>query len=184
MTLPRKNIRLPQENYLGERAYFLTICCDRRQPFLEDPQTVSRLLEILTEEATRKQFVVHAYCFMPDHAHLLVEGTSPESKLPSFLNIFKQKSAFEYRRKTGLFLWQLKCYDHILRRRETMEKVAAYIWMNPVRKGLVREPWDFPFSGSLTMPWKHNSLPIDAWVPPWKTGGEEIEEREEEGMPG
>src|SRR6266704_5083306 len=34
------------------------------------------------------------------------------------------------------------------------ERVAWYIWMNPVRKGLCAHAQDYPFSGSFTMDWK------------------------------
>jgi len=181
MTFPRRNIRLAEENYLGERVYFLTLCCEGRRPLFRNPQTVSRLLEILTEEAERKKFSVHAYCFMPDHLHLLIEGTAAGSHLLKFVNIFKQRSGFEHKQKTGVALWQFKYYDHILRRRENMERIEGYIWMNPVRKGMVREPWDYPFSGSLTVPWKECPPPADSWVPPWKK--EQSGEREKAKMP-
>jgi hypothetical protein len=42
--------------------------------------------------------------------------------------------------------------------------VAAYIFENPVRAGLVHHPHDWPFSGSFVLDWKTLALP----VPPWK----------------
>ena len=85
-----------------------------------------------------------------------------------FVYRFKQKTAFEYRRKFGVPLWQVKFYDHILRSDVAMEDVAWYIWMNPVRKGLSCDPWDYPHSGSFTMPWKKKAPAAEYWRPPWK----------------
>jgi len=179
MVFVHKNIRLPKQNYLGERSHFLTICCHSRQPLLAEAPIIARLLEILAAEASRSSFVVHAYCFMPDHLHLLVQGTSAQSDLMRFVNVFKQKSAFEYSKKTGVALWQFKYYDHILRRRDLAARVMAYIWMNPVRKGLVRAVVDYPFSGSFTAPWKEQErISVEDWVPPWKRdNGEEKKQK-------
>ncbi len=48
------------------------------------------------------------------------------------------------------------------------EDVAWYIWMNPVRRGLCREPREFRFSGSFTLPWRSKKSGNSSWTPPWK----------------
>jgi putative transposase len=83
---------------------------------------------------------------MPDHAHLLVavpEGAS----LEAFVRHFKQLSGYALKRKTGFEPWQISYYDHILRSEESMLDAARYIWDNPMRKGLVSAPAEYPFSG-------------------------------------
>ncbi len=168
MEFARKNIRLASENYSGKRAYFVTICCQDRRPALGDAETVSFLLQNLRELGTQHGFAIHAYCFMPDHMHLLVEGVTPGSCLLDFVNRFKQQTAFQHRNRSGGRLWQFKFYDHILRRDDAAEDVAWYIWMNPVRKGLCREPREFPFSGSFMLPWRSKKSGNSSWTPPWK----------------
>ncbi len=164
----RKQIRLPAENYLGQRAYFVTLCCHNRKPFFRDTERARHLLERLGNLATEHSFRVHAYCIMPDHFHLLVEGSGADSNLPRFVNQLKQQSAHDEKARSGSQLWQRYFYDHILRPRDSMEAVAWYIWLNPVRKGLCGQPEDYPFSGSLTVEWKRKSRPETAWLPPWR----------------
>jgi putative transposase len=168
MPFTRKIIRLSPDNYSGIRSYFVTICCQDRRPLLRDAGAVSTMLTTLRDLSSRHEFAVHAYCFMPDHLHLLCEGLSHESRLLDFVGRFKQQTAFEHRRSRGATLWQSKFYDHILRQADAMDAVAWYIWMNPVRKGLCSDTKDFPFSGSLTLPWKEASSPTGNWTPPWK----------------
>ena len=169
MRFTRKNIRLSPNNYVGKQAYFVTICCQDRRPLLRDESTVSPILAILRDFSSPHEFAVHAYCFMPDHLHLLCEGLSHASRLPDFVSRFKQQTAFEYRRKLRDSLWQPKFYDHILRQTDSMDDVAWYIWMNPVRMGPCSNPRDFPFSGSLTLPWKERPSPVGHWTPSWKS---------------
>jgi hypothetical protein len=48
-------------------------------------------------------------------------------------------------------LWQRSYFEHVLRDDEDSFQVARYILENPVRTGMVRNPEDYPFLGSLTM---------------------------------
>ena len=165
----RKNIRLPRAHYVGRQWYFLTACTQGRAPHLGKPELVYRHLELLTEQARKNSLVVVAYCFMPDHLHLLVNGMSDDSNCLVFMGVFKQRSGFEFQKSSGARLWQYKFYDHILRPQDPWESVAWYIWTNPVRKGLRACPEQWPFSGSQSMDWKQLLRPPSSpWTPPWK----------------
>ena len=43
-------------------------------------------------------------------------------------------------------VWQGSFYDHALRKDEDLLKVADYIVCNPVRKGIIQDWKDYPFS--------------------------------------
>lgn len=168
-TFRRKNIRLPRAHYGGHQWYFLTACTQDRALRLNEPELVSRHLALLAEQAQRDSFIIIAYCFMPDHLHLLASGTSSASDCLKFMRVFKQRSGFAFQRSSGERLWQHKFYDHILRAQDRWESVAYYIWMNPVRDGLCDSPGLWPFSGSQTMDWKRLlRSPDPQWTPPWK----------------
>ena len=47
-------------------------------------------------------------------------------------------------------LWQDSYYDHVVRPEENLSAIARYIIENPVRAGLARSPFDYPFVGSST----------------------------------
>jgi len=168
MQFRRKNIRLHPIHYRGHRWFFITLCCESRRPAFSDGRNAEELVRCLRTTAERCQFDVHAFCVMPDHFHALVEGASADSDLLSFVRIFKQASSREYSEVWGMVLWQKKFYDHILRSRDSPEAVSWYIWMNPVRKGLCRQPIQYPFSGSFTAQWEKNAEPLEEWVPAWK----------------
>ena len=171
MAFARKRIRLPALTYQGRRLYFVTICCYNRRPFLASAKWSSLCLARLREASISCRFCVHAFCFLPDHVHLLVEGLGQDSWLSRFLARFKQLTAYEYVTRTGSRLWQSRFYDHVLRREVSMERIAWYIWMNPVRKGLCTDPRDFPHSGSMTIAWPPSAVKRSSWAPPWKQAG-------------
>lgn len=142
-------IRLPKQNYIGRRAYFLTLCTCDRIPYFRPRRIAHWLLESLQETVTRQSFTLYAYCLMPDHLHLLLQGVSTSSDLLAFVRTFKHKTTFHFRTKTGKTLWQTSFFDHILRTAEDFSKTAEYILLNPVRAGLVRRAEDYPYSASF-----------------------------------
>ena len=121
----RKRIRLPREDYLGGRACFVTLCCHNRYPFLRPASRAGAIVDLLEALSTRMSFWVHAYCVMPDHVHLLLQGREAQCDLVRFLQRFKIQSAFEERKRSGKRLWQRSFYDHILRPRDSYESVAG-----------------------------------------------------------
>ncbi|MCK4352071.1 transposase [candidate division WOR-3 bacterium] len=110
--------RLEDFDYKGFYAYFLTLCCRKKQKLFKEENRVGIVLDTLRKEAEKFKFKVWAYCFMPDHLHLLVVGNSADSDLKQFVASFKQKSGFLFNKKIRDNLWQKSYYEHILRKNE------------------------------------------------------------------
>jgi REP-associated tyrosine transposase len=164
----RKRIRLPAPRYRGRQQFFLTVCCDQRRPFFHNLQLADWLVAELKAQASSSRFILHAWTVMPDHAHILTEGSDDACDLIDFVTRFKRRTAQAIRIAQGVRLWQRRFYDHILRPKDSFLGVAWYIWMNPVRKGICSRPQDYPASGSGTVPWKQLAAPGPEWLPPWK----------------
>ncbi len=95
---------------------------------------------------------VYAYCFMPDHAHLLV-ALPGGVHLSRFVQAFKGRSTRAFWEHGGSGrLWQRGFYDHVLRAEEDVREMARYIVANPVRRGLVQDFREYGGSGSLAFP--------------------------------
>jgi len=166
----RKNIRLPEREYRGTKIYFLTMCCEKRAPLFTDGERARLVVGAIRDCAEKTGFRLHAYCVMPDHAHMLVEGTDGTKGGTIFVRRFQQKTGFLLRNVTAGRIWQRSYYDHILRKAKDCDDVAWYIWMNPVRKQIARVAWEYEFSGSDTVDWPPCKGKADgAWTPPWKT---------------
>ena len=140
--------RWPDFDYIGKYRYFLTFCThDRREIFKEDDVVYLVWSQIL-RAAGEHCFNVIAHVAMPDHVHLLVEGTLEECHLRSFAGRAKQASGFEYKKREGLELWQPSYFDHVLRDEEATLTFVRYIVDNPVRAGLVSRAEDYPYLGT------------------------------------
>jgi putative transposase len=129
---------------VGRAIYFLTFCTYQRAKTFADPDVVAKTLEQFRRTAAIEQFAIRAYCLMPDHAHLLVEGISSASDLQRFAKMAKQRSGGLYRRRSGVRLWQEGYFERVLRHSEDVRSIAQYIVDNPIRAGF---PPDYPHVG-------------------------------------
>lgn len=127
------------------QMHFITFSCYRRQPKL----SVARAQETFEHslERTRRayQFCVAGYVVMPEHVHLLV--TEPESHpLATALQALKQSVSRTLALRALEPFWQARYYDFNVWSEEKRIEKLRYIHRNPVRRGLVQKPEDWPWS--------------------------------------
>jgi putative transposase len=113
-----------------------------------EPAVVELTLGQIRRTCREQGFALLAYCVMPDHVHLLVEGMTESSDLRRFVKLAKQRSGAQYALKHSCALWQEGYHDRVLRTEDDTRVIARYILANPVRAGLVEYPKDYAFSGS------------------------------------
>jgi putative transposase len=146
----RKKIRLPLPVYDKGHAYFITISTFQRFPWFQKHTPLFRsALELMRSLANDHDIIIYAWCFMPDHMHLLIQGDN----IIGFIRLFKGKMTPVARSiESNRRLWQRSFYDHALRKEESLSEIACYIWENPVRAGIVDKPKDYSWSGSEVWP--------------------------------
>ena len=146
--MPNRPSRLNGFSYIGAYQYFLTICTDRREAcFKEKPEAVW-ITKHITQFFEGRQFAVIAFCVMPDHVHLLLEGLTDDADLKAVMHDWKLRTGFEWKQRTGRRLWQEGFYDHVLREDDSIVAIVRYILNNPHRAGLVVEGMPYEFAGS------------------------------------
>ena len=102
----QKRVRLKDFSYRGCNRYFLTIATHNRLPLFENPIVVNEILATLKLLCESYQFNLWAYCFMPDHLHILIEGREEDSDMRRFVSMFKQKASYYFKQKFKRKLWQ------------------------------------------------------------------------------
>jgi REP-associated tyrosine transposase len=153
--------RIDGFSYLGPNRYFVTFCTfDRRDLFTDIALGQSIVLQF-RRTCREKKFALLAYCLMPDHVHLLVEGRSEASDLRHLIKSMKQSSGQRFAAQLNYRLWQDGFHDRVLRKDDDAKKIAKYIVENPTRAGLVQSPLDYPLSGSAV--WTLEELVDSLW---------------------
>jgi putative transposase len=146
----RKKIRLSSEAYRRGHPFFLTISTYRRYEwFSRHPDLADSAVQTLRQISDIRHTNLYAWCFMPDHVHLLLA----DRDVVQFVRLFKGRiTPLASSKEPGRRLWQRSFYDHALRGDESIRDVAIYIWENPVRAGMVEIPIEYALSGSREWP--------------------------------
>ena len=122
-------------------------------PLLQGDQPNERVYEELIRFAKKWAEIIEVhvgqYVLMPDHAHVFLACEGSEA-LSRWVKGIKGVLAADWRRaKMDGPFWQKGFFYHHLRSDESYEEKWDYVLNNPVRKGLVVDPRDWPFAGQI-----------------------------------
>jgi len=137
-------------------VYHVVLRSVDNQPLFADDEDFHYFCQLMQEGVERFDHRIHAFCLMPDHAHLAVQVGSLS------LSRAMQNLSFRYTRwfngrhqRTGpLFRGRYKAIlvDGAL----YLLELVRYIHLNPMRSALVRVPIDYPWSSHRTYCGKQN----------------------------
>ena len=144
----RRPPRLADPEYVGATRIFLTMCTFERRRYFTSRVSIDIVLRQLLRTSLTCAVEIIAYCFMPDHLHALVAGTSEGSNLHQFFQRFRQQSGFHHQSTAGQRLWQEGYFDRSLRKEDDTFDVVSYILGNPIRAGLCATAVEYEFCGS------------------------------------
>lgn len=142
----RKRIRLASSAYQQGHAFFITMATHLKYPWFSlYPNLGQDAVEKLCDLAASEEMALYAWCVMPDHVHVLLGG----SGIIEFARLFKGTMTPRARKiEPARRLWQRSFFDHAVRKEESLIQVSRYIWENPIRASMVKDPRGYPFSGS------------------------------------
>jgi putative transposase len=153
----RRRLRLNHFAYRSHaHVYFIAICTVNREPYFSDGEMAEVIEEELKLRMERREIKLSCYCIMPDHLHLLLSLTDEyPKKLQDWISAFKRYTTKIIGESYNVRpLWQKNFYDHVVRGEKSLVETARYIIHNPVRKGIVTQWEEYPFSKMV------NPLPI------------------------
>ena len=162
---PRKRRRAWNE---PGHAHELTFSCYRRLPLLSKDRSRHWFIEALGRARQRRQFELWAYVIMPEHVHVLLYPKASQYDMAAILKSIKQpvaRRAIRYLRQNAQdFLDQLRVtragrgewrfwqegggYDRNIFEENVAWTCVDYMHHNPVRRGLVEHPLDWPWSSA------------------------------------
>jgi putative transposase len=140
----RSHAQRPEALPEGGSLHFITFSCFHRLALLEAPAAREMVEAVLERTRARHQARVYAYVLMPEHVHLLV-NEPPRIVLAQFLKAVKQITSRRLRGARAKF-WQDRYYDSNVRGEKARSEVIRYIHRNPVERGLVAKPDEWPWS--------------------------------------
>ena len=138
MTAPRR--------ILAGTSYLITRCCSERRFFLRPSALTCEIFQyVLAVAAKRYGLLVHAFCVLSNHYHLVV--TDPFARLPDFQQYLDGILAKAMNCSLGRWesFWDPDSYSAVqLEDANAILDKMVYVLANPVAAGLVRYAAEWP----------------------------------------
>jgi putative transposase len=133
------------KRYQLERdTHLVTFSCHNRAPYITDDHTRTTIEQTFERARRRHNLRIYAYVLMPEHVHLLV-GEPPATPLKAALQAMKQESSTKLKGSRKHF-WLPRYHDFNIFSAHKFAQKLKYIHRNPVARGLVTKPEDWPWS--------------------------------------
>ncbi|MFI5379871.1 MAG: REP-associated tyrosine transposase [Tepidisphaerales bacterium] len=153
LPMPHKHLHRLDRTWAENPVFFITTCVDRRREILASDAVFGILRGELAGAWERHGWRVGRFVVMPDHLHFFCSpaASGDGRSLSRFVQQFKQWSCKRIIREAALpdMAWQREFFDHLLRSEESYHEKAEYMFMNPVRAGLVGWPEHWPYGGDI-----------------------------------
>jgi REP element-mobilizing transposase RayT len=134
----------------SEKSLFISF--NTKNWWVLPPRARTIVLENCLAEHKKRRIFLEAVVIMPEHVHLALwinraEDGWPHS-LPAVLKTIKGRSGFQINKELARkgTVWQRESFDRIPRSEDKLEDHIEYIRQNPVRRGLVKKPEDYPWT--------------------------------------
>ena len=126
--------------------YHVTSRGNERKAVFRNSRDKEKFLSYLESAHDRYGAVIHVYCLMENHYHLLLE--TPRGNLSQILHHVNGAYTTYFNIKRGRFghLFQGRFKGILVERDAYGEELSRYIHLNPVRAGLVKDPSEYVWS--------------------------------------
>jgi putative transposase len=126
--------------------YHVTARGNEKKEIFRSRTDRERFLSYLESATQRYGVVIHTYCLMTNHYHLLIE--TPRGKLSDIMRYVNgaYTTYFNVKRKRSGHLFQGRYKSIVVDADEYALELSRYIHLNPVRAGMVAKPEDHQWS--------------------------------------
>lgn len=141
--MPRK----PRELYAGEYYHF-TCRGNNKGCLFHCENDYEYFLASVRQYQEKFTIVIHNYCLMPNHVHLLLKAVRDGFDLIKFMHGLLTRYAKAYQlkyQKTG-HIFERRYRDHHIDSEAYLLECGRYIERNPVRAGIVASEADYRWS--------------------------------------
>ena len=137
--LHRTKRHLPHWTLKGS-TYFVTFRAKQAELTIGEQRLVLEQIK----EGNHRYYDLIAAVVMPDHVHIVLTPKA-EYSLSNIMKGIKGVSAHKInvKRKTSGSIWQDESFDRIIRDEDELNEKIAYMFHNPLKKGLTEDPWSY-----------------------------------------
>ncbi|HEY3173195.1 MAG TPA: transposase [Thermoanaerobaculia bacterium] len=126
--------------------YHVTSRGHERGPIFRDSADRRHFLNLLASVIPDQAWLLHSYCLMGNHYHLLLETGRPTLSRGMHALNARYSQHFNRRHDRAGHVFEGRFKAIVVQKQPHLLELHRYIVLNPVRAGLVRRPQDWPWS--------------------------------------
>jgi len=171
-------------------CYYLTSVAKDRLPIFQTDRIKEIVCRAFGEARNSAGILIFAYVVMPDHVHLITDGSRKPSDVLRFLNGISARRVIGYLKEKDFqssldklrqeikprqykhSLWEHHSDAFLLTSEATFMQKVNYIHQNPVRAGLAERAEDYLFSSTRIwrkLPLENEPLKVDVDKIDWRS---------------
>lgn len=118
----------------------------RSSPLYQCEEDYEVFFLILRKTMEKYPFIIHSYCLMTTHFHMLI--TTLQIEIWIVMGYLMQNYAMYFNRKYGTkgHVFDSRYVSRLIEDERYFLEVSRYIHLNPVRAFMVQNPLDYPYS--------------------------------------
>lgn len=124
---------------------------NRHKDIFSDEEDRQYFLVILENVQKRYPFLIHSYCLMTNHYHILLETKSSEIWRIMQLFVLNYTTYYNHKYNKDGHLFQGRYKSCIVENDEYFLQTSRYIHLNPVKAKMVAYPQDYKWSSYKTI---------------------------------
>ncbi len=136
-------------NFPGSIHFITTVTREHRARFVND-NTCKEILEVFEYYRAKFELRCYGYVLMPEHLHAVLYQLDDGGPVPSLMENFKRLTARKIlpAGTRNRNLWAENFDDVLVPGSDALKTKLRYIHHNPVRRGLVENAEDYPWSSA------------------------------------
>ncbi|HMJ07528.1 MAG TPA: transposase [Pyrinomonadaceae bacterium] len=165
-------------------CYYLTSVTKDRLPIFQTDKVKKIVADALDEARRSARILIFAYVIMPDHTHIITDGSRSISEVLRYMNGISAKRVIDYLKENNYetslgklrqeqkergykhSVWQHHPDAFRLTAEETFMQKVNYIHQNPVRAGLSGRAENYLYSSARI--WRNAALENEPLEMDWK----------------
>jgi putative transposase len=117
-----------------------------RGSIFRDDRDRELFLDVLGELVVERRWLVHGYCLMTNHYHMLLETPLPNLSVGMQILNGRYSQGFNLRHGRSGHLFESRFKAVAVEKESYLLELCRYVVLNPVRAGMVGEARDWPWS--------------------------------------
>lgn len=137
--LRKESVYIAQKKVFGKWDMALDVM-EESPKWLANPE-IAQLIVNSIHYRDGKEYILDAYCIMPNHVHLVFTPMEQDGHYISISEIMHSLKGYTARYANQILgrqgdFWHHESYDHVIRDHKEYERVVNYVLENPTRAGL------------------------------------------------